>query len=146
MVIGLFGAAAATDIADRRIPNWIAAGVAAGGLARLGMELAIGAGLLTAGMDVALAVSVFAVGVVLFRLGLFGGGDVKLMAAGALWLGAASVGSFLFATALAGGVLAALVLVGRLVIREVDLSERGASLPYGVAIATGGILATLGFI
>lgn len=146
LVIGFFGAAAATDIADRRIPNWIAAGVAVGGLARLAIELAVGTGPSGAGADLALALAVFAAGVFLFRFGLFGGGDVKLMAAAALWLGAASVGSFLFATALAGGALALLVLAGRLVIREADVSERGASLPYGVAIATGGILATLGFI
>jgi prepilin peptidase CpaA len=146
LVIGFFGAAAATDIADRRIPNWIAAGVAAGGLARLAAELAVGAGAGGAGLDLVLALTVFLGGALLFRLGLFGGGDVKLMAAAALWLGAASVGSFLFATALAGGALALLVLAGRLVIREADVSERGGSLPYGVAIATGGILATLGLV
>lgn len=146
VVIGLFGAAAATDIADRRIPNWIVLGVAIGGMVRLFSDIVLGAGAVTAGIDLAFAALVFAAGAVLFRFGLFGGGDVKLLAAAALWIGAASLGSFLFATALAGGALAVLVLFGRRLVRDADLSQHVTSLPYGVAIAAGGILATVGLI
>jgi prepilin peptidase CpaA len=78
---------------------------------------------------------------VTFHFGLMGGGDVKLLAAGALWLGTPALASYLLLTVLSGGALALLFLV-----RE-GLAGRSAgaraSLPYGLAIATGGIAATI---
>ena len=55
------------------------------------------------------AAAVLSVGIVLFRFGLVGGGDVKLMAALSLWVGAPLQPAFLIATSLAGGVLVALM-------------------------------------
>jgi prepilin peptidase CpaA len=69
---------------------------------------------------------------------MLGGGDVKLLAASALWTGSAALLPFLTATALAGGLLAAVFLV---------FARRGGrrvALPYGVAIAAGGLLVTGG--
>ena len=75
-----------------------------------------------------------------FRLGILGGGDVKLLAAAALWLGAAALMPFLMATALAGGLLAVAFLAWALVRRD-----RGrVALPYGIAIAAGGVAMTGG--
>jgi prepilin peptidase CpaA len=78
---------------------------------------------------------------VLFALKRIGGGDVKLMAATALWAGADYGIDFLLLTALAGGVLSVGLLL-RLnygwVIGWPAVDTRKA-VPYGVAIATGGM-------
>ena len=91
---------------------------------------------------------------------MLGGGDVKLMVAMALGLSFAGNVRFFAATALAGGVLAlmhlalrylprpALVPTGSVAIRRVYAAERWrilrrAPLPYGIAIACGGIWSVL---
>jgi prepilin peptidase CpaA len=140
--LALFVAAATTDALDRRIPNAITVGLALVGLARIALALATGEPVWPLAADLAAAVAVFAVAAVAFHFRLLGGGDVKLLAAGALWLGAAALMPYLTATALAGGVLA-LVFVGW----HLAMPGRAkASLPYGIAIAAGGILATGGAI
>lgn len=136
--IGLFAAAAVTDVASRRIPNALSAGLALLGLVRIAVDLAAGGGAGGAIADVAAALGVFAAAAAAFRFGLFGGGDAKLFAAGALWLGAGGIGPFVLATVLAGGALALAFLVIRLVRRA------AVSLPYGIAIAAGGILVSVG--
>ena len=97
---------------------------------------------MTALADLAAAVAVFLIGAAAFRFGVLGGGDVKLLAAGTLWLGAAQAPAFLAMTVLAGGLLALFFIALQLV------SRRGGRtapvLPYGVAIAAGGILTTGG--
>ncbi len=138
--IGLFLWAAVSDVARRRIPNRLVALLALVGLARLGLGIVEGAGLLRAASDLALGLAAFGSGALLFRFGLFGGGDVKLLAAGTLWMGAGSVLPFLAGTALAGGALALGFLLW------LGVAGRGRarpSLPYGVAIAAGGVLGTL---
>jgi prepilin peptidase CpaA len=140
--IALFAAAAVTDLTSRRVPNRLALALALVGLVRIGLALWEGGGALGSAFDLAAALAVFAVAAVGFQFGLLGGGDVKLLAAGALWLGAAALGSYLAATVLAGGLLAIGFLLWHLV-----AGRRGAgksSLPYAVAIAAGGILTTLG--
>lgn len=136
--VGLFAAAAVTDTRSRRIPNVLPAGLALLGLARMAAALAAGAGGIWA--DVAAAAAIFGLGAVAFRFGLLGGGDAKLLAAAVLWLGAAALGPFLLATALAGGLLA----VGFLLARPLRWTGAAAGLPYGVAIAAGGILVSAG--
>ena len=99
-------------------------------------------------------------GIVVWRCGWLGGGDVKLIAALSLWAGPGHLASFLLAVALSGGVLAlAMVLAGRLArsptatLLQVHAGrwfpvaapalapvarQGAASLPYGVAVALGG--------
>ena len=80
--------------------------------------------------------AVFAAGAVLFRLGVWGGGDVKLLAGVALWCGFAGLGLVLGVMALAGGVLAlAALAVGR----ARGTAAAGEHLPYGLAIAAGAV-------
>jgi prepilin peptidase CpaA len=144
--------AAATDVISRRIPNPLSLALAGAGAARILADLLAAPGsamALVALTDLWIALVVFAVGAGLFALGWFGGGDVKLLAAGTLWLGAAQAGAFLYLPVLAGGVLA-LAFHGR----RAAVRIRGAgggpapevSLPYGVAIAAGGILLTTGLV
>ena len=87
--------------------------------------------------------AVFAVGVGLFVLKLTGGGDVKLLAATALWAGTERVLGLLLVMALAGGVLALVMWLARGGARYAaggveDVSLGRMRLPYGLAIASGG--------
>jgi prepilin peptidase CpaA len=92
----------------------------------------------------------------IYQRGLIGGGDVKLLVALAIGLSLTGVTQLLTVTALAGGVLALVHLMMRLLpyprpapagsslVRRVCAVERWrnlrhAPLPYGVAIACGGI-------
>ena len=97
--VGLFGAAllwtAASDLLTLRIPNRAV-------LVILGLYPVY---VLTAGQAVPwpaaslIAAVSFAIGFALFATNLFGGGDVKLFAATALWAGPAHIVPLLFATA-----------------------------------------------
>jgi prepilin peptidase CpaA len=138
--LALLVAAATTDALERRIPNALPLGLALVGLARIALDLAAGGAALPLAADVAAAAAVFLLGAVGFRFGLVGGGDVKLLAAAALWLGAAALMPFLTATALAGGALAAAFLLRALLRRDAGK----VALPYGIAIAAGGIVVTGG--
>lgn len=141
IAVVLFGAAAVSDLVGRRIPNAICLVLAAFGLARFvmtapGWEIAL--------LELAIAVGLLGVGAMLFNRGLVGGGDVKLLAAGALWLGLGGVAPFLMITALVGGGLALLWIARRALVPS--LCKQSLELPYGVAISTGGILVTLGIV
>jgi prepilin peptidase CpaA len=114
-------------------------------------------------VSAALALLLFVLLVLLHSRGIMGGGDVKLAAATAIGLPPASIYHFIVYTALAGGVLACLHLALRFGLRHSSphAPRRGAgliqrvlsaerwriarhgSLPYGVAIACGGIWAVL---
>lgn len=142
LAIGLFATAAFGDLARRRIPNVLCLVLAALGLVRIGLAIAAGAGAGAVAADLAVAALVFAAGALLFQCRMLGGGDVKLLAAGSLWLGAPAVGGFLLTTILAGGLLAAGFVIWTLILGSMTGHSARPSLPYGVAIATGGILAT----
>jgi len=70
---------------------------------------------------------VLGVAFVLFTTGVFGGGDAKFLSALALWMGPAHIGSFLFITALLGG-LTAVALLGlkKLLVLNPELEQRAA--------------------
>jgi prepilin peptidase CpaA len=70
-----------------------------------------------------------------FYAGMMGGGDVKLAAALALWFPPAGTVKFLILMSLAGGVLTLLILV----LHKMRNREGRPEIPYGVAIAFGGL-------
>lgn len=86
-------------------------------------------------------------GIVLFSLGWLGGGDAKLLAAAALWLGMDPLVMFLAYVAAFGGGLAVLILAYRnmpagafpLPDWALRLHAKGTGMPYGVAIAAGAL-------
>lgn len=97
---------------------------------------------------VLVAMGVFAVTTVFFAFRWMGGGDVKLFAATALWMGPQGILGFLFVTALAGGLLALILKkevrtalafaadsLGQKGIRDTFLEN---AVPYGLAIGVGG--------
>ena len=122
--------------------NRLSVGLALLGVVRLGLAIAAGAGAWSVAGDIAAALGVFALGALAFHLHLLGGGDVKLLAAGALWLGTGELGAFLTATVLAGGLLAVGFIAWQRVLPGWRYRTARVSLPYAIAIAAGGILAT----
>ncbi len=85
------------------------------------------------------------VGFALFALNLTGGGDVKLMAAIALWAGPSEFPVLILVTSLAGGVIAVVMLIRRWSTSSKQRGERARAgvMPYGVAIAAGGLTVAL---
>ena len=87
------------------------------------------------------------VGTPMFAAGKLGGGDVKLLAAAGLWFDLTGALWMVIAVALAGGVLALIVLVLRAIGWSEQLRERvvllrsKGGIPYGVAIAAGALTA-----
>jgi len=138
--------AAANDIYEFKIPNWISivlvaayplAGLTLGASPHVLMEGALLGG------------AALTIGFCLFAARIIGGGDAKLLAATAPWMGLGSLGLFLFQTAIAGLVLAIVMGMFRkfpvLPVYAhapwlIRLHERKKDLPYAVAIAAGALL------
>ena len=70
-----------------------------------------------------------------FYAGMMGGGDVKLAAALSLWLSPPVILKFLVLMSIAGGVLT----LGIIAWHRLRRGERRPAIPYGVAIAFGGL-------
>jgi prepilin peptidase CpaA len=98
----------------------------------LSVELSIWPGV---AVQLAAGGAVFLVLAAAFYAGMMGGGDVKLAAALALWFPPASTLKFLVFMSLAGGLLTLLLLVWHRAKRR----EGRPEIPYGVAIAFGGL-------
>jgi prepilin peptidase CpaA len=97
----------------------------------------------------AIAMGILAVCFVFFAFGWMGGGDVKLLAVTALWLGFDHTPAFLLYTALSGGALTLVVLRLRTVGLPAFLGSRHwisqlqsdeAGVPYGVAVAVAALV------
>lgn len=140
-------AAGASDFLTMRIPNWLNAVIA---LAFFPMALATGMPAEAIMWHCLAAFAVLIFGFSLFSFGLLGGGDAKLLAAAGLWFGWPALVPFLVFTTIAGGVLAIAMKLWQLVQVEREVRDSGwmkrwfnfkADLPYGIAIAAGGILA-----
>ena len=86
-------------------------------------------------VQVAAAATVFVLFAAAFYAGMMGGGDVKLAAALALWFSPFTTLRFLVLTSLAGGVLTLVVVA----LHRARKREGRPEVPYGVAIAAGGI-------
>lgn len=85
-------------------------------------------------VQVAVAAGVFFLFALAFRIGAMGGGDVKMVAAVALWLPPLAVLKLLVVMSLAGGVIT-LAMLAR---QRIGKSRAQLEIPYGVAIAFGG--------
>lgn len=86
-------------------------------------------------MQIGVAVLVFGLFAAVFALGGMGGGDVKLLAAVALWLPWEGVLVLLVLMSLAGGVLTLAMVARKYLARH----EHKLEIPYGLAIAFGGL-------
>jgi prepilin peptidase CpaA len=137
--------AAAMDLLTMTIPNRISL-AAAGAFFVAAPLMGMPPGEIM--MHIAAGALVLVVGIVLFAIGGFGGGDAKLLAAGALWVGLDQLVVFLTLTAVLGGVLALAILYYRKLPLlgiyapdwAMDLHKPGTGIPYGIAIAASGLL------
>jgi prepilin peptidase CpaA len=140
--------AAVTDIASYTIPNRLNLVLAA---AYPAAALMLGHSPAEIGVGLAIGFAALIVGMGLFAAGWIGGGDAKLFAAVALWLGWPALVSFIMATSLTGGALALLLLNARAAwVRPylagappwlARLTTTDEPVPYGVAIAVGALVA-----
>lgn len=137
--------AMAWDVARLEIPDTASVVLVVGFVVGTAWSGAWGA----AGWNLLAGVAVFAIGVALFQMGIWGGGDVKLGGAIALWLGWGGLPPWLMATAMLGGVLALAILllrkvpeakVGRWPGWLKRLHEPREGIPYGVALGLGALL------
>jgi len=102
--------------------------------------------------SLACGIAVFLVGAFCFSRGYLGGGDVKLLAAAALWAGPGAIAPLLVLTGVLGGLLALLMLMppgaqivefARAKLGPGDIPEKLAGttpIPYGIAIAAAALL------
>jgi prepilin peptidase CpaA len=141
---GVLIAAAISDVISLRIPNFMAVALVAFFAVYV---IAAAVPLNVVIWHVMSGALVLAVGMGLFAFGLFGGGDVKLLAAVALLVGWSSLILLLFVVSLVGGILAVVIAALRLRQSRHCLSAMGlrsaifegerAYVPYAVAIAAG---------
>lgn len=137
--------AAANDLFTMTIPNKISLALIAGFAVAC---VVAGFSLEQVAMHVGVGLAGLVVGFALFAFRLVGGGDAKLMAAGALWMGADFVIPFIAYTTIFGGVLSLAILAYRRFIPAHALSLppwamrlhiNGGGIPYGIAIAAAGL-------
>lgn len=142
----LMAAAAVSDLLTMRIPNRISLLLIAGFAL-----LAVFGGLTVhaVSMHITAGLAVLMIAFACFALGWLGGGDAKLLAASALWLGFDHLLAYLTYATVAGGVLALLLLqfrrwplpVGLLSHDWVQrLHDKKTGIPYGVALGIGALL------
>ena len=140
-------AAAISDILSLTIPNRLCALLA---VTFLPAALFGHMPHMTMAAHLACGLAVLAAPFLLFQFGWFGGGDAKLAAAIALWVGWSALPVFLLQTAIWGGAVSLLLLLLRLLTLPATLTRQSfvarladpaGGVPYGVALAIGGWLA-----
>jgi prepilin peptidase CpaA len=141
---------AVSDLRTRRLPNAWVAGLAALYLAEAAMSGSTWRSLATHAATAALSLLLAAL---LVRLGWLAGGDAKLAAAVFLWCGPTYAIPVLVIVSICGTLVALSMLIAHALLRR-RASVRAASkrvrwlspesgVPYGVALALGGIAAVL---
>ncbi len=142
----LMAYAAASDLLTMTIPNRLSVGLVAGFLA---LAVVAGLGAQAILLHVLAGALVLSVTFAMFAFGWIGGGDAKLAAATALWLGFGALPDYLFVASLGGGVLTLAILALRLfplpgfALGWVWLSrmhDRRAGVPYGIALAAAALV------
>ncbi len=138
---GLLLLAAVGDVRYLRIPNWLVLTILALYPAHAVCLHFLGLNAAPWWEGPALLAGAFVLALLVFQTGIMGGGDLKLMMVLAPWAGFALLPMFLMIVALGGGLVAALVLMRQLLFVR-DGGARAilrAPVPYGVAIAGGGL-------
>lgn len=135
-----------SDARELRIPNWVSLVLLA---VFVPQALISGIGLEAIAWHLGAGVLILIVGFALFALGLFGGGDAKLLAACALWVGWDPLLHFIVAVTVVGGILSLAVVLLRkglgmwpnwLVHSAEGLFVPNKAVPYGIAIAAGAMI------
>jgi prepilin peptidase CpaA len=142
----LMALSASMDLLTFTIPNRICVSLALGYLV-LAAPLGVPAADILLNMSCALAI--LALAFVMFNLGWVGGGDAKLAAATAMWLGWSSILDYGVAAAIFGGVLTLIILGARMAPLPAGLGrvpwvarlhDSKSGVPYGIALAAAGLM------
>lgn len=143
---GAVAFAAAMDLLTMKIPNRISVIMV---LAFFPLAVLAGLGAWDILCHVGAGLAVLALGVLLFIPGWFGGGDAKLMAAIALWVGFENLLPYFLYAAMTGGFIAMAFISARSVplprallgeAWALRLHRQDAGIPYGLALAAGALL------
>lgn len=135
------------DAATMTIPNWISGVVIV--LFMIAAPLS-GMGWSAIGLHVLVGFGALAITMAMFAFGWIGGGDAKLFAVTAMWMGWSGLLMFAVYTALAGGVLTLFLLLARQWPMPSHLQawkwsarllKEGGDVPYGIGICVGALLA-----
>lgn len=148
LFVALMVGAAIGDVRRFRIPNSLNAAIAASFFV---LAVPLGLSWSQVGLHAIWFAGVSAVCLGAFYFGVFGGGDAKMIGAVSAWMGPAGLAPFMVIMALAGGILALVLLTGRMIAQKTGLPKgprwlrqilrRKAGVPYGVAIGVGGLFA-----
>ncbi len=142
----LMAFAASSDLLTLTISNRISLALASSFLILSALS---GVDLQTILWHVLAGIGVLTVGLVLFARGLVGGGDAKLAAVAALWLGLDRLADYALISSLLGGVITLAILAFRLVplpswlARDAcvaKLHQPGGGVPYGIALAAAALV------
>jgi prepilin peptidase CpaA len=138
--------AALADLFTMTIPNRVSLVLIA---AYLLLALYLRLPLATVGLHLSCGVAMLALTFTMFQMGWIGGGDAKLAAATALWLGWPALFEYGLAASLFGGALTVAILA----LRHYDLpekllsvgfiaklAEKNGGVPYGIALALAGLV------
>lgn len=87
-------------------------------------------------VQLGIALGVFALFAAAFHFGMMGGGDVKMIAALALWFPFDKLVSLIVIMSLAGGAITLVMLIDKWIRRRSEQPE----VPYGIAIAIAALL------
>ncbi|HTU12279.1 MAG TPA: prepilin peptidase [Allosphingosinicella sp.] len=121
------------DLKTRTIPNWLNLAIALLAIPFwFSVDLPFWPEMV---LRIGVAFVAFWVFAAAFAMGAMGGGDVKLIAALALWLPWQAVLVLIFLMSIAGGVLTLAYLIRHRLAKRQEKLE----IPYGVAIAFGGL-------
>ncbi len=142
----LMAFAAFSDLFTMRISNKLVLAVI---VTFFALALLVGLPLEVIGMHVVCAAGVLVVALIFFNFGWIGGGDGKLIAATALWLGLGLLLPYLIYASLLGGALTLILLAARRyplperlrAVTWIDrLHDTKTGVPYGIALAIAGLL------
>lgn len=137
--------AAASDLLTMKISNWVSLMLLAGFLI---LALLSGMGLHDILMHIAAGAAVLVVAFACFAIGQVGGGDAKVAACAALWLGFDHLLNYLIYVSLLGGALTILLVLFRqwplpaVLLRQTWLNRlhEKSGIPYGIALAFGALI------
>ena len=150
MILLLFPAAmaiaASMDLLTMTIPNRLCLALA---IAYFAVAAAAGTPMMTLALHLSGGAAVLVLTFALFSFGWIGGGDAKLAAATAMWLGWDSLSDYGLSAAIYGGVLTLAILLARKMSLPswmssqtwiARLHDAKSGIPYGIALAAAGIM------
>lgn len=137
---------ASMDLLTYTIPNRLCVILAVGYLV---FALTLGVPAVDILLNISCGVAILVVTFAMFNFGVIGGGDAKLAAATAAWLGWTAILDYGLAAAVFGGILTLILLGARTAplpaaLGRIDwvarLHNAKAGVPYGIALAAAGLM------